>query len=155
MISELEISILEALDDRELFGSQFAGPSWGPWRIALRALFGLASPDRAGRELYAACTQRGAWPSRPAREGWFIVGRRGGKSRIAALCAVFLACFRGYAAVLAPGEWATVLVIASDRPQSRVVLQYIKALLAGLPMLSRMVISEKAESIELQNRVRI
>jgi hypothetical protein len=38
----------------------------------------------------------------PAHEGWLIVSRRGGKSRIAATVAVYLACFRDYG-VLAPG----------------------------------------------------
>jgi len=45
---------------------------------------------------------------KPAREGWVIVGRRGGKSRIAALVALYLACFRQYRDVLAPGEIGTL-----------------------------------------------
>jgi hypothetical protein len=42
-----------------------------------------------------------------------IVGRRGGKSLIAALVAVFLACFKDYSAVLAPGARS---VVRQSRP---------------------------------------
>jgi hypothetical protein len=41
------------------------------------------------------------------------VGRRGGKSRISALVALYLACFRDYEPHLAPGEVGTLAVIAA------------------------------------------
>lgn len=57
-------------------------------------------------------------------------GRRGGKSRIAAVVAVYLAA-------LGHGEKATVAVIAADRQQARVVFRYVTTLL-DLPLLSRL-----------------
>ena len=51
----------------------------------------------------------------PFTEAAVIVGRRGGKSRILALIAVYLACFRDYAPYLAPGEVATIGVLAVDK----------------------------------------
>ena len=62
-----------------------------------------------------------------------MVGRRGGKSRIAALVAVYLACFRDYRRVLARGERGHVMVLAADRRQARVVFRYISGLLDGGP----------------------
>ena len=41
------------------------------------------------------------------------VGRRGGKSHVAALVAVFEAAFKDHRDKLAAGEWATVLLIAA------------------------------------------
>ena len=79
-----------------------------------------------------------------------MVGRRGGKSRIAALVAVFLACFRDYGDKLAPGERAVVMVLAADRRQARVVFRYIRAFL-GVPLLRQMVTGEIRESIDLSN----
>lgn len=46
-----------------------------------------------------------------------IAGRRGGKSRVAALVAVFLALFRDYRGVLAAGERGTVMLLAADTRQ--------------------------------------
>lgn len=65
-----------------------------------------------------------------------------------ALIAVFLACFRDYRPYLGPGEKATIMVIAADRRQARVVLRYVRGLLAA-PVLGKLVVNDTAESIEL------
>lgn len=145
------MTLLEALVDPRLFGEHFAGPSWLPWRTALRALMGLPIPE-AELPLYSEATGRTEPPTAPAREGWFVVGRRGGKSRIAALVAVYLAAFRAYEGVLAPGERGTVMVIASDRRQARTIMRYARALLS-VPLLRGLVEREAAESIDLRNRI--
>ncbi len=74
---------------------------------------------------------------------------------MAALVAVFVACFRDYAEVLAKGERGTVMVIAADRKQSRTVFRYVEAFIDGSPMLARMVESRTKESIDLTNRITI
>lgn len=145
-------TILDAAQDPQLFGPDFGEPSWAPWHVALAALFGLELPE-GGLELYRECSGRERPPAEPAREGWLIVGRRGGKSRIAALVAVFLACFRDYTALLAPGERGVVMLIASDRRQCRVLLGYIRALLHEVAMLARLVESETREAIHLANGI--
>ncbi len=71
------------------------------------------------------------------------------------MCAVFLACFRDYRPHLAPGERATVLIIATDRRQARVIFRYIRALLTEVPMLARMIVREASESFDLSNSVSI
>jgi hypothetical protein len=45
--------------------------------------------DQSRKAVYQRCTGRQEPPEQPAREGWVVVGRRGGKSRVAALVAVF------------------------------------------------------------------
>src|SRR5207253_2719629 len=84
--------------------------------------------------------RRTAPPAAPAKEVWCVAGRRGGKSRVAALVAVYLSCFRRYR--LAPGETGTLMVIAVDKTQAKVVFSYIRALVAAVPMLARMVTGE-------------
>jgi hypothetical protein len=109
----------------------------------------------AEREIFHACTGRTEAPTAPASEGWLVCGRRGGKSFIMALVAVYLACFHDYRKYLAPGERATVLVIAVDRRQARVVLRFIRGMLTNVPMLKQMVAREAAESFDLTNAVTI
>ena len=142
-------TILDVVDD--LFQGQFDG-SWTTWRVVLTALFGLPmTEDQA--TVFRGLTGREAPPTHPARELWAIVGRRGGKSRIAALLAVWLACFRRY--TLAPGERGVAMVLAADRRQARVVLGYIVALIDAVPMLSALVERRTAEGLHLGTGISI
>lgn len=147
-----DITILDAMQHPNLFGKWFKSPTWAAWRVFLAALFGLPL-DENDLALFRQHTGRQTPPKGQAREAWLVVGRRGGKSRIAALCAVFLACFRSYTEILAPGEVGTVMVIASDRRQARTVMRYINGFVDAVPLLARMVINRTKDSIELSNRV--
>src|SRR5262245_58300714 len=150
--STATLSILDVMGDPALFGPWFTpATSWRAWQAFLAALFGLPmSTEQAG--LYRAHTSRQDLPASPAREAWLVVGRRGGKSRIAALVAVWLACFRDYRSVLAPGERGTLMVIAADRRQARAVFRYIEGLLDSVPMLAQLVERRTREAITLRNR---
>src|SRR5262245_2551488 len=121
-------SILDATVDPRVFGRWVGGPSWANWRARLAALFGLPLSE-AHAEVYRRGTGRTALPTAPAREAWLIVGRRGGKSLIASVVAVWCACFRDWTPHLGPGERATVMLIAADRRQARVLLRYVGGLL--------------------------
>lgn len=143
-------SILDIID--EVFPEHFEGPSWAVWRVFLAALYGL-SMSASGREMFTECTGRATAPTAPAREAWMIVGRRGGKSRTAALLAVYMACFRRY--VLTPGERGIVMIIAADRRQARVALRYILALLHTNAALESLIQHERNESIDLTNGITI
>jgi hypothetical protein len=72
-----------------------------------------------------------------------------------ALVAVYIACFNTHRQHLAPGERATIMIIARDRKQSRVIFNYIRALLTGIPMLKRMIERETSDSFELEGDVTI
>src|SRR5580704_17289052 len=120
------MNILQACADPKLFGPFFKKPSsWIAWRVFLAALFAL--PMTAQEEaIYRQHTGRDTLPTAPSTEAWLVVGRRGGKSFIMALVAVYLACFRDYRPHLQPGERATIAVIAADRKQARVVMRYVR-----------------------------
>ncbi|WAJ31159.1 hypothetical protein [Antarcticirhabdus aurantiaca] len=150
------MNILKAAEDPKLFGPWFKDrATWTAWRAFLAALFGEPmSEDEAAT--YRACTGRKVLPTVPTNEAWLVIGRRGGKSFVMALIAVYLACFKSYREFLAPGERATVLVIATDRRQARVILRYAKAMVDGIPMLKRMLESDpRADGFDLKNQVTV
>jgi hypothetical protein len=149
------ITILDAINDPKLFQPWFRKhKSWETWLIFLAALFAL--PMSAEQfKIYQQCTGRTAPLSQPATEGWLVCGRRAGKSFILALVAVFIACFHDFRSSLAPGERGTILIVAVDRRQARVILRYISALLNGVPMLARMIEREAAEAFDLSNSITI
>ena len=131
-----------------LLGDVFAGTSWAAWRAVLRALAAL--PLTADElSVFQRVTGRTQAPSSPFREAWFICGRRGGKSMIAALIAVYQTTCRTYN--LAPGERGTFMVIAADRKQARTVKGYISGLLHAHPSLERLIAKDLDERIELTN----
>ena len=147
-------SILEVMSDPALFKPWFSGSSWDPWRAVLAALFGLRMSEPQ-LQLFRELTGRQETPANPFDEAWFVVGRRGGKSYIVALIAVFLACFRDWSAHLAPGERGVIMIIASDRRQARVIFRYAMALIEGVPMLKRMIERQTSDQIDLTNSVTI
>lgn len=97
------MTILQAMADPQLFGPLFAGDSWAPWKAFLACLFGLPL-DEAQGHLATRWTGRTLLPTTQVREAALVIGRRGGKSRMAALVAVFIACFRDYSTILSSGE---------------------------------------------------
>jgi hypothetical protein len=148
------VNILTALDDPALFAPHFRGDTWQPWRAFLAALFALPMDDTT-LALYRAHTGRTAPPAQPFKEAGLVIGRRGGKSRVLALIATYLATFRDYAPHLAPGELATIAVIAADRKQARSIFRFVSGMLKAVDMLAGMVADENSETIALTNRVQI
>ena len=147
------MTIVEALQDRELGGRIVGDPrSWAVWLVVLKAVFVLPM-TAAERALYARHTGRQTPPATPPSEVFIAAGRRSGKSFMAALIAIYLACFRDYRPSLAPGERAVILCIATDRDQATIILRYIRAFLSAVPMLAALIERETADTIELTNRV--
>jgi hypothetical protein len=135
---------------RKLFGR--ANDSWATWRVFLSALFGLGL-DAEQLAVYRKHTEREDIPAKQFREAYLVCGRRSGKSIIASLIAVYLACFRDYSG-LAPGETAVVMILAADRKQARTIFNYVVALLEA-PLLRSMVVTKRKESVDLNNNIRI
>jgi len=146
------MNILEAMDDPELFAPHFRGDTWHAWKAWLAALFALPMTDDQV-EIYQRHTGRESAPTAPFTEAELIVGRRGGKSRVLSLVAVFLACFKDYTPYLAPGEVATIGVIASDRKQARSIFRFTVGLLKAVGMLEPLIVEATGETIALTNRV--
>src|SRR3989304_4212002 len=95
----------------KVLGAVFRQPSWGNWLALLKGAFALPlSADELA--VFCRLTGRTRPPSRPVREAWFIIGRRAGKSMIAALIAIYCCCCRTY--TLAPGEVGVFMIIAAD-----------------------------------------
>lgn len=148
-------NIIQAIEDENLFAPWFRNrETWSAWEAFLLALFALPM-NRKQRQIFESCTCRNKPPIEPSREAWLVVGRRGGKSFVVAIIAVYLACFRDYSQYLTPGECGTVMVLAADRKQARVILRYITALLENVPMLARLIQRKTTESVELANRMNI
>jgi hypothetical protein len=150
------ITILDAMRESALFARWFKDPAtWLYWTVFLAALFGLPL-DPAELEIFTRCTGRSAPLLGGFIEAWLIVGRRGGKSIILALIAVFLAVFKDWSDRLVPGERGTVLVIAADRRQARVIFRYITALITETPLIAGLVDGEVTQDrIDLTNGITI
>jgi hypothetical protein len=149
------MTLLEAMADANLFAPWFRNPAtWSAWRAFIAALFALPmTPQQLA--IYQHCTGRTAPPAVPATEGWLNCGRRSGKSFILAICAVYLAAFHDYRRYLAPGERATVLILATNAKQARVIFRYVRALLTHIPMLTKLIERETADSFDLTTAITI
>jgi hypothetical protein len=150
------ISIIDALQDPNLIGAAFPNlTSWNSWITALKAAYGLQL-DEGELSLFCQCTGRENPPTAPAKELYFIVGRRGGKGRITAAIGVFLAAFQDYSKILAPGEEGLLPIIASDRDQARIVLNYCRDIFLQSPILKKLPLNDDLTwEIPLRNKVSI
>jgi hypothetical protein len=128
------MNYVEALDHPELFGRWLGGPSWQAWRVIEEAIFGLPLQEDE-LPLYRELTNRDEPPDRPASEVWVIAGRRSAKSRKAATLGTYIATIgaevSGYRERLAPGERGVVLVLAVDKPQAKITLDYARVFPRG------------------------
>lgn len=156
---QVGFSIIDVMEHPELLAPFFEPQeSWERWKVALAAMFGLPPPrcrDIDPLEFYREHTGRSEWPTERCDEAWMPTGVRGGKSRISALIATYLACFYDYSSFLAPGEYGTVMVMAADRKQARTVFGYIKAFIRDTELLNDLVVGETADTITLSNNIRI
>ena len=146
----MSVTILDAMTDPALFGDTFGGDSFEGWRALLAGFYGLTLADEQA-EIFAGLTGHTETPQEAHDELWLVVGRRGGKSHAAALCAVYEAAFHDHRDQLAPGEVATVMLIAGDRQQARTLLRYVRGL-CDHPMIRPMILRETETGIELSNR---
>jgi hypothetical protein len=143
--------ILEAITSEWWWGRWFDRGDWTAWRAFLAALFALPLEGEA-LATYRECTGRTTAPTEPAREAWAICGRRAGKTRTMATVAAWLACFVDWRPWLAPGEKATIQVIAQDRKAARVALRYLRSLIVQHPLLKQLVEREGVSEIALTCR---
>jgi hypothetical protein len=100
------------------------------------------------RELFRPLAQRDP-PRRRVKELWVVVGMRGGKDSIASLIGGYAAAFTDYRARLRPGEAASVICLACDRQQAKIVLKYTKAYFQNIKMLRHLVRRENSDGLEL------
>src|SRR6476619_2426363 len=112
------LPIDRVLTDQHLLGAELAPiETWRVWLIVLRAAFGYPLDD-AELEVFRTVAGSRAPPKKRVRELWCSVGRRGGKSRVAAALAVYFGLFVQHK--LSGGERGMVLVLAASMEQARV-----------------------------------
>jgi len=147
------VAIDQALADPNILGTGFGSlATWRTWIAVLKAAFALPL-DETEREAFAIVSGARCLPAERVRELWAIVGRRGGKSRVAAVLAAFIATCIDHRAKLAPGECGMVLVLAASRAQAKVVFAYVCGCLENSPILSQQVETVTADEIRLKDNI--
>jgi integrase len=149
--------IIEAIKNRKLFGSlpRFKSlETWTAWLVVLKAIFGLPM-TLDDLLIFNRHTGRSSPPLGGSKENFLVVGRRGGKSFISALVGVFIGCFFSFGEYLTTGERGTVLILAVDKAQAKVVFNYCKGIIEAIPALRSMVTAWRADEVELSNDITI
>lgn len=149
----MSITIDQALADKQLLGAALGDAStWRTWFSVLKAAFGIElTPDEQKAFVRVAGSRRP--PKQKVAELWCIVGRRAGKSRVAAAIAVYTACFLRHD--LDPGERGYVLCLAATAAQAKTVFDYAEAFIRTSPILRTMIETTTADEIRLTNGVTI
>jgi hypothetical protein len=106
------VNIVQTMRDPNLFGQWFSAPSWHNWRTVLKAAFALPM-SHTEKRFFRDVANRDP-PSKPVREMWIIVGRRGGKDSVASLIAAHLAAMFDQGHKLRPGERALTQPMYDD-----------------------------------------
>ena len=152
------MNVLDFIGDETLTPGSFKGPSYAAWRAVLGGAFGLPL-DKDQRAIFDRLAGGRTPPTSRVRELWVAAGRRSSKTEIAAGLGVHLAtigaAIEGMTARLSPGERGVVAIVAVDRPQARVALQYITGMIEASPVLAQMVEKSGPEGVHFNNRVSI
>ena len=144
-------TIDQALLDRNLLGAALGDlASWQRWLTVLRAAFALpmTASDRA---TFAQVAGDRPLPRTRISELWAVVGRRSGKTRIAAAISVYIGAIERH--TLAPGETGYVLLLAASRAQASVAFGYVVGFLEGSPILKQQIEAVTADEVRLKGNV--
>jgi Phage Terminase len=140
------------LTDTRLLGAALGDIApWERWLVGIKAAFGLGLITDRERELFADMAGDRKPPERRVRELWCLIGRRGGKSRMAAALAVYCAFF--LPVKLAPGEIGVVLVLAGSLDQAGAVFEYIRKFIELSPVLRKEIESTTKTEIRLKSGI--
>jgi hypothetical protein len=121
--------------------------TFAAWFAFLKVLFGLPL-TKADLKIFRECTGRMTPRAGGHLEATLIIGRRGGKSLVLAICAVFLTVFKAWPGV--SGERKVIIVCASTARQARSIHNYCRALITEVPALAPMLIRETATELDLE-----
>jgi hypothetical protein len=145
------ITIDQSLADPNLLGAALGDPqSWSRWMTVLRAAFGLpmTPDDRVG---FAEIAGGRSPPSHPVAELWCVVGRRSGKTRMAAAVCVHIGAIEQHR--LAPGETGFVLLLAASKSQASVAFNYVMGFLESSAILRQQIEAVSADEVRLKGNV--
>lgn len=127
--------------------------TWRAWETYLQALFSLEKPSQAQFRVFQDSTGLRQWPGNGFKESYVVCGRRGGKSTIVSVIAIFLALFRDWSEVLSKGEKGYIFVIAVNKSQGKIIKDKIETLLELQPHFKRLVRKVLQDEIELTNNI--
>ena len=138
----------------EIVGQSWWSDDWKAWRVFIKALFGVAITDSEEVTIFRECTGLIEQPTGIQREAWMPIGRRGGKSRILAFIAIYLAVCFDWRPYLSPGERGYISILAAFRDQAQTIIGYVTAAFLDHPTLSRLLIGQPAaESVSISGSV--
>jgi hypothetical protein len=149
------VNIIEALEAPELFAPWFPGATWAAWKAILRGAFALPMSAEE-RITFDELGGGRAPPTKRVKELVVVAGRRSGKDSIASSIITWIAAIeQGHLGLLRPGERATVMLLACDREQARIIRNYVGSYFQAIPELEAMVVGETKTGLELSNGVEI
>lgn len=148
------MNIVEIMEDPRFFRPLFRNQeSWRPWKVFLKALFGIVLTEESERELFRQCTGLREPRNGPSKEAYVIAGRRSGKSFVSSLIAVYLAAFKDWSPYLSPGEKGWIFIIATDKEQAKIIKNYISGILNSNEIFRKLIERELQWEIELKNGI--
>lgn len=147
------LTMRKALANPQIFGAILAGDSWAAWRILLIAAMGEPlRPDEL--RIFTELTGRDRSPTEQIEEAYFVVGRRGGKTRASAVLASYLATLIDYKDILAPGERASIMAISASLYQAKKIHQYLTGIFSEVQVMKNLLSKDiTADTISLKNRI--
>ena len=150
------VTIEAALRDPQLLGAALGDlASWATWVATLKAAFG-DKLNRAERRAFDAVAGSRKPPRKRVAQFWAVLGRRSGKTRMAAALAVFVGCLTDCRSKLVAGEEGVVLVLAPSVDQARIIRDYALGFLEASSLLASQLDGEPtANDIRLVGNVTI
>lgn len=149
---------LEFIDNPDLLGNSFKGDTRHAMRSIISGAFAIPM-DESQAALFSDLSGGREPPTERVRELWAIAGRRSEKTKTAVAIGIYLATvgavIEGLLDKLSPGERAVVAIIAVDRQQAKIALNYADGMVDESPILSQMIERRDSESIQFNNRVSI
>jgi len=126
---------------------------WQPWLAFGKATYGQAL-DLSSKAAYAQCTGRSTYapPEGGYAEVCAVVGRQAGKTRFAAALVAYVAAMHPR---VTDGHIYALLLAQDARAAQRTAFSYVNAIFDSSEALSAMVVNRTADTLELENGVRI
>ena len=124
--------------------------SWSRWISILRAAFALPMTNKDCAAFREVAGDR-VPPNKRVDELWCVVGRRSGKTRMAAAISTYIGAVEQHK--LAPGEVGYVLLLSASRDQAKVAYDYVLGFLHSSPILRQQIESITASEVRLKGSV--
>lgn len=147
------VTLREALNDARLLADALPGPSWFAWRVLLIAAVGEPLLDDEERAAFHRLTGRDHEPLAMVEILMTVAGRRSGKSKAAAVLAVYLTTLVDWSDCLSLGERGLGLFLSPTERQAGTTFRYAAAIVAHSVLLKSLVLDETKDTLTLSRGV--